>query len=180
MCNWLWPVRWCCSNTNICGWCHKSLEQMWHVTMLYLSWSFFHLRAKSGPRETNCSNIFIISGCALLLLHVHAMLKYFGHHPKWLWWFAWLSHKIRLSAVFHSMSIILRKCHGFILFPSDQQQGLHSQDVLRAPALQRVCLAQKEAPEERWSSVSCCVMSHFLWECSQQIQRCSENTALPI
>lgn len=146
--------------------------------MLYLSWSFSHLSAKSGPREKNCSNIFIISGCGFLLSHVHAMLKYSGHHPKWLC--ACLSHKIRLSAVFHSMSIMLRKCHSFILFTSDQQQGLHSQDVLRAPALQRVCLAQKEAPEERWSSVSCCVMSYFLWECSQQIQRCSENTALPI
>lgn len=42
--------------------------------------------------------------------------------------------------------------------PSDQQQGLHRQDVLRASALQRVCLAQEEAPEERRTSVSVAVL----------------------
>lgn len=41
--------------------------------------------------------------------------------------------------------------------PSDQQQGLHRQDVLRASALQRVRLAQEEAPEERRTSVSVAV-----------------------
>lgn len=54
-------------------------------------------------------------------------------------------------------------CHtSHPLPPTDQQQGLHSQDVLRAAALQRVCVAQEEAPEERRTSVSVCAVTTAL------------------
>lgn len=84
------PIRWRAS-ANICTRCHKSPEQLWHVTV---------------------------------------------------------SFALPLTAL--------------VLFSSDQQQGLHSQDVLCATALQRVCVAQEEAAEERRTSVSCCVVTRWL------------------
>lgn len=84
------PIRWR-AGANICTRCHKSPEQLWHVTVTFA---------------------------------------------------------LPLTAL--------------VLFPSDQQQGLHSQDVLCATALQRVCVAQEEAAEERWTSVSCCVVTRWL------------------
>lgn len=38
--------------------------------------------------------------------------------------------------------------------PADQQQSVHSQDVLRASPLQRVLLAEEAAPEKCWIGVS--------------------------